>query len=183
MPLRRIPDVGPDPKAAWRTTNRVTTELVRALPLPVWNLEVPGVPRRTVREILVHLHNARCRWIKTLGREHGITAPVRVDQRRATQRQLAIALKQSSMGIEALLDLGLASGGEIPPSKGYVWRNLPLDVWHVLAYFVAHEAHHRGQIVLVARQAGLRLPPAVVNGLWWWKEPARGTRPRTARGK
>ena len=94
---------------------------------------MPGVSRRTVREILVHLHNARCRWIKTLGREHGITAPVRVDQRSATPRQLAVALKQSSMGIEALLNLGLASGGEMPPSKGYVWRNLPLDVWHVLA--------------------------------------------------
>ena len=117
MPARRIPDGGPDPKAAWRTTNRVTIELVRALPPSVWSLEVPGVPRRTVREILVHLHNARCRWIKTLGREHGITAPVRVDQRRASQGQLATALKQSSRGIEALLDLGLASGGEIPPSK------------------------------------------------------------------
>jgi uncharacterized damage-inducible protein DinB len=181
--MRPARDEWPDPRVAWRTTNRVTIEFVRALPAAVWNLEVPGVPRRTVREILVHLHNARCRWIKTLGREHGITAPVRVDQRRATQRQLAVALKQSSRGIEALLDLGLASGGEVPPSKGYVWRNLPLDVGHVLAYFVAHEAHHRGQVVLVARQAGLRLPPAVVNGLWWWTEPASGTRTRTARRK
>jgi uncharacterized damage-inducible protein DinB len=56
----------------------------------------------------------------------------------------------------------------LPPSKGYVWRNLPLDVGHVLAYFVAHEAHHRGQIVMVARQLDQRLPPAVTNGLWWW---------------
>jgi uncharacterized damage-inducible protein DinB len=181
MPSAR--DKWPDPRAAWRTSNRVTIEFVRALPASVWVLEVPGVPRRTVREILAHLHNARCQWTKTLGREHGITAPVRVDQRRVTQRQLTVALKQSSSGIEALLALGLASGGEVPPSKGYVWRNLPLDVSHVLAYFVAHEAHHRGQIVLVARQAGLRLPPAVVNGLWWWKERASGARTRTARRK
>jgi uncharacterized damage-inducible protein DinB len=181
--MRLARDEWPDPRAAWRTTNRVTTEFVRALPARVWNLEVPGVPRRTVREILTHLHNARCRWIKTLGREHGITAPVRLDQRRATQRQLVVALKQSSVGMEALLDLGVAAGGEVPPSKGYVWRNLPLDVWHVLAYFAAHEAHHRGQIVLVARQAGLRLPPAVVNSLWWWQERATGTRRRATRRK
>ncbi len=179
--MRSARDEWPDLRVAWRTTNRVTIDFVRALPASVWNLEVPGVSRRTVREILVHLHNARCRWIKTLGREHGITAPMRVDQRIATQRQLAVALKQSCTGIEALLDLGLASGGEIPPSKGYVWRNLPLDVGHVLAYFVAHEAHHRGQIVLVARQAGLRLPPAVVNALWWWTERASGTRTPRAR--
>jgi len=178
--MRLAREEWPNPKVAWRTTNRITSDLVRALPALVWNLEVPGVPRRTVRAILVHLHNARCRWIKTLGREHGIAAPVRVDQRSATQRQLVVALKQSSRGIEALLELGLASGGEVPPSKGYVWRNLPLDVGHVLAYFVAHEAHHRGQIVLVARQAGLRLPPAVVNALWWRKERPKGTRTRTA---
>ena len=114
-------------------------------------------------------------WIKTLGREHGITAPTRVDQRRVTRRQLVAALKQSRNGIEALLTLGLASGGQVPPSKGYVWRNLSLDVGHVLTYFVAHEGHHRGQIVMLARQAGHRLPTATTGGLWQWK-PARAAR-------
>jgi len=84
------------------------------------------------------------------------------------------ALKHSSNAIAALLKLGLESGGQIPPSRGYVWRNLSLDVGHVLTYFVAHEAHHRGQIVMVARQTGHRLPLATVGGLWQWK-PAGAT--------
>ncbi len=157
------------PTGAWRTNNRVTTEFILGLPGPVWALEIPGVPRRTVRGIMAHLHNARCRWIKTLGREHGIAAPDNVDQRRVTQRQLAVALKRSGKTMETLLELAIASGGTLPPSKGYVWRNLSLEVGHVLTYFVGHEAHHRGQIVMAARQAGLRLPPPVVNALWWWK--------------
>jgi uncharacterized damage-inducible protein DinB len=150
----------------------VTIEFLLALPPAVWPLEIPGVPRRTVRDIMAHLHNARCRWIKTLGREHGIAAPPPVDRRRVTQRQLAAALKRSSAGMEALLELAEASGGNVPPSKGYVWRNLSLDVDHVLTYFVAHEAHHRGQIVMAARQGGLRLPPAVIGRLWWWRAGA-----------
>jgi hypothetical protein len=77
--------------------------------------------------------------------------------------------------MEALLKLGLASGGEIPPSKGYVWRNLDLDVVYVLTYFVAHEAHHRGQIVMLARQLGCRLPSDVAAGLWQWSPRARKT--------
>jgi|SRR5882724_5517809 len=155
--------------SAWRTSNRITIGLVRQIPPALWNAAVPGAPRRTVRMIAAHLHNSRCSWIKTLGREHGVHAPLRVDRRKVSRAHLAGALKRSSQGMEALLELGFAAGGTLPPSKGYVWRNLPLDVGHVLAYFVAHEAHHRGQIVMLARQLDQRLPAAVTNGLWWWR--------------
>ena len=79
--------------AAWRTNNRVTTKLVQSLPPALWDVAVPGVPRRTIRAIAAHLHNARCGWLKTLGREHGITAPARVDHHQVTQRQLVVALE------------------------------------------------------------------------------------------
>jgi uncharacterized damage-inducible protein DinB len=159
--------------APWSTSSRVTEYLIEQLPDTLWSAAVPGVPTRTVRAIAAHLHNSRCSWIKTLGQEHGIVAPVRVDHRAVTRRQLGAALKRSSRGIAALLQLGCSQGGRIPPSRAYVWRNLPLDVGHVLAYFVAHEGHHRGQIVMVARQLNCRLPAAVTAGLWDWRKRAR----------
>jgi uncharacterized damage-inducible protein DinB len=159
--------------SAWRTNNRVTTELIERLPPELWDVAVPGVPRRTIRAIAAHLHNTRCSWVRTLGREHGVTSPAGVDRRRVTPRQLAAALKKSSAGIEALLGLGFAAEGRVPPSKGYVWRNLALDVGHVLTYFVAHEGHHRGQIIMVARQTSHRLPASTTDGLWQWRPIAR----------
>jgi len=165
-----LPDLRATLIAAWRTNNRITVHLIQGLPTGVWDIPVPG-SQRTIRAVAAHLHNARCMWIKTLGREHGIATPARVDHRRVARRLLVAALKRSSKGMEALLELGLASGGQVPPSKGYVWRNLSLDVGHVLTYFVAHEGHHRGQIIMVARQTGHRLPRAVTDGLWQWKPP------------
>ena len=163
---------------AWRTNNRVTSELIENLPQDLWKLAIPGIPRKTVRAMAAHLHNSRCGWLRTLGGEHGIEEPDRVDQNRVTPKQLVAALKRSSAGMEALLEMGLDCGGELPPSRRYVWRNLALDVGHVLTYFVGHEAHHRGQIVLIARQTGHRLPGEVAGRLWWWKMPGTPTRRR-----
>ena len=157
---------------AWSTNDRVTTFLVEQLPVALWDAAVPGCPRRTIRMIAGHIHNARCMWIKTLGRPHDIAVPPSVDRHRVSTSQLTRALKQSGRGIASLLALGLEHDGQIPPTPAYAWRNLPLDVGHVLTYFVAHEGHHRGQIVLVARQLGQRLPDDVRNGLWQWTKRA-----------
>jgi uncharacterized damage-inducible protein DinB len=162
--------------ASWRTNARVTAYLIERLPLPLWTAPMPGSPQRSVRTVAAHLHNARCRWIRTLGQEHGLKVPVFVDRRTVTPGRLLAALDRSSRGIESLLELGCARGGQLPGSKAYVWRNLPLDVEHVLTYFVAHEAHHRGQIVMLARQLGHRLTNQIAGGLWQWTTRARETR-------
>ena len=165
--------------ASWRTNSRVTTYLIERLPAAIWEAPIPGAPRRTMRALAAHIHNARCTWLKILGREHGIAVPAAVDRRTVTRRELLAALQGSGEGIAALLELGLAAGGRVPMSKAYVWRNLPLDVAHVLTYFVAHEGHHRGQLVLLARQLGHRLPAGATAGLWQWRarvQEARGTR-------
>jgi uncharacterized damage-inducible protein DinB len=167
-----IPDLRDTILNAWRTNNRVTVFLIEHLPPGLWTSAVPGAPRRTIQMIAGHLHNARCMWIKTLGRELGVAVPRSVDRRRVGRKALLPALERSSRGILGLLALGYDRGGRLPMVSTYTWRNLPLDVGHVLAYFVAHEAHHRGQIVLVARALGYRLPPAVTGGLWQWTKRA-----------
>ena len=158
---------------SWKTNHQVTVFLVQRLPREVWNAAVPGMPRRTVQMIAGHIHNARCMWIKTLGHEHGIRVPVAVDRHKVNPQSLIKGLGQSSRGIVSLLKLGFENGGTIPTSASYIWRNLPLDVGHFLTYFVAHEGHHRGQIVMIARQVGCRLPVEVTGGLWHFSKRSR----------
>src|SRR6266850_2423172 len=156
--------------AAWKTSNRVTLFLFENLPAELWPMTVPGTSRRTVRTIAAHIHNVRCMWIKMMGARHGLAVPRTVDLRRVRASELLRALPRSSDGIIRLLQLGIAQGGIVPRAT---WQNFPTDLVHFLNYFVAHEAHHRGQLCMLARQMGERLPGHVAAGLWQWSKRAR----------
>lgn len=168
MALQELP--GQQVIAAWRTNNRATTYLVERLPPAVWSSAVPGIPRLTVRKTAAHLHNSRCTWIKSLGASHGLEVPRRVDLTRVRQADLLRALERSSDGMVALIELAQSRGGRLPRST---WMNFPADLAHFLSYFAAHEAHHRGQLILIARQLGQRLPKEVASGVWQWNAFAR----------
>jgi uncharacterized damage-inducible protein DinB len=156
--------------AAWHTSHRVTAYLIENLPPELWSQTLPGNPRWTVRMLAAHIHNARCMWIKMLGARHGIRVPRTVDGRRVRPPELLRALSRSSEGMIRLIRLGVARGGTVPQAA---WQNFPTDLPHFVSYFVAHEAHHRGQLVMLARQSGHRLPASVTAGLWQWKKRAR----------
>jgi uncharacterized damage-inducible protein DinB len=59
-----------------------------------------------------------------------------------------------------LLGRSLASDGRI--------RGFKPDAASFFAYKFAHEAHHRGQIAMLARQMGLPLSKSVGFGMWEW---------------
>ena len=160
---------GEELKAAWHTSHRATVYLIENLPPDLWTMAVPGNPRRTVRTLAAHMHNTRCSWIKMIGGRHGVEVPRRVDGRTVRASELSRALERSSKGIVDLIELGIERGGSVPPAA---WQNFPTDLVHFLSYFVAHEAHHRGQLVMLARQLGHRLPANVSEGLWQWKKRA-----------
>ena len=105
-----------------------------------------------------------------IGARHGVAVPKTVNARAVRPAELVRALARSSEGMIALIELGVARGGTIPPAA---WQNFPTDLVHFLNYFVAHEAHHRGQLCMLARQLGHRLPAEVTGGLWQWKKRSR----------
>jgi len=53
---------------------------------------------------------------------------------------------------------------------------------NMFAYMFAHEAHHRGQILMLAHELGYRLPDQAAYGIWqWdklWKKHGFALRPR-----
>jgi len=154
--------------AAWQTNNRVTEFFFENLPGELWSMKIPGAPQKTVRMIAGHIHNTRCMWIKMIGKNFAIKPPKSVDRRKVSRTTLIQSLKRSSEGVVQLLNVDLSHGGIL--STKVPWLNIPSDVVHLVTYLVAHEAHHRGQIVFIARALGHRLPQDLTVGLWQWKK-------------
>lgn len=170
---------------AWRIGNRATILLVESLPDPLWPLALSGAPRRAVRNVAAHLHNSRGLWMKSLARGAGIAVPANLDPKRATRARTVAALGRSGEAILRLLRAGLANGGDFPGvASAFYYGAMPRNALLFCAYALSHEAHHRGQLLVMARQLGHRLPQQVVAGLWQWSSrlrEARGAGSRAAR--
>ena len=54
----------------------------------------------------------------------------------------------------------------------FLVEHLPPELWAAAVPGAPRRTHHRGQIVLVARALGHRLPSAVTAGLWQWTKRA-----------
>src|SRR5262245_28643185 len=84
---------------AWATNQRTTVFLIERIPPALWNAPASEARQRTVRSIAAHLHNSRRQWLRTLGEEHGIAIPDRVDPKTVTRRALISALGRSGRGM------------------------------------------------------------------------------------
>jgi DinB family len=84
------------------------------------------------------------------------------------RKEVIEALSRSNQTMLKLLKACIDNGGKLPSTPA--WLNFPNDIVHFLAYFIAHEGHHRGQIIMLARQIDRRLPTEVTGGVWQWKK-------------
>lgn len=143
---------------AFNTNNRINQYLIENIDPAAWKTKPPYGKGRTISAIVAHMHNVRVMWLKVSAK--GSEIPAQLDRATVTPVQALRGLEQSCEALRALIGRALESDGRI---KGF-----RPDVAGFLGYLIAHDAHHRGQIAMLARQLGHPLPQKVVFGMWEW---------------
>ncbi|HMD71319.1 MAG TPA: DinB family protein [Bryobacteraceae bacterium] len=144
--------------AAYATNNRINEFLIHAVPDPAWRAAPHGGKGRTIASMAAHIHNVRLMWLKSAARDAPL--PAKLDGESCTKADAIRLLNESWRALEAVLRASLPGNGAI--------RGFKPDAAGFLAYLLAHDAHHRGQIAMLARQVGYPLSQSAGFGMWEW---------------
>jgi uncharacterized damage-inducible protein DinB len=142
---------------AFNTNNRINQYLVDNLPPAAWKAKPPDGKGRTIAAIVAHMHNVRVMWLKA-GKANEI--PDQLDRTTVSPAQAIRALESSRHALSVVISGAMHSNGRV--------RNFRPDVAGFLGYLISHDAHHRGQITMLARQLGHPLPQKAMFGMWEW---------------
>jgi uncharacterized damage-inducible protein DinB len=142
--------------------DRINQMLIEHLDPAVWKAK-PSTSKpsgkagsRTIAAIFTHMHNVRCKWIR-LTAPH-LKVPPQLNRAHCTTKQACSALAGSAARCAEMLAEALGGKGRVKQFRRDGWsRPWPVGV-EMLCYMLSHEAHHRGQVCMLAHQFGFPLP-------------------------
>ena len=160
MPSRKKPETFellPSLLGSYDINDRINHFLLENVAPEVWRASPPTGKGRTIAEIAGHIHNARIMWLKAVNYPR---LPAKLEGDDYSPAKTIESLKQSQHALREVLEDALSTNGRIKSFKP--------DAASFLTYLVAHDAHHRGQIAILARQLGHGLGARVGYGIWEW---------------
>jgi len=142
---------------AFEANDRINHYLIENLPAEAWSAKPGDGKGRTIAAIVAHMHNVRVMWLKA-AKVNAI--PAQLDRATVTPAQAVKGMTSSREALHALIETSLKGDGRV--------RNFRPDVAGFIGYLIAHDAHHRGQVTMLARQLGHPLPQKAMFGMWEW---------------
>jgi uncharacterized damage-inducible protein DinB len=135
---------------------RVTIYLLQNLDPTAWRAATLDGRGRDIAAIATHIHSVHGMWLKAAGG----TVPQPLDKATVTIEEAIAGTQASAAALRALISTSLESGVRV--------KNFQPDTIAFLGYLIAHDSHHRGQIAMLARQAGFPLSKKANFGMWEW---------------
>jgi uncharacterized damage-inducible protein DinB len=147
---------------------RMNQILIEHLDPRAWSAKPPGKVR-PIAAIFTHMHNVRAKWVRlTAGH---LKVPRQLHRTKCTPQQARAGLAESAACCGEMLAEALGGTGDrIDKFRRDGWaKPWPVGV-EMLCYMLSHEAHHRGQVCMLAHQLGFPLSIEVSSGLWNWEK-------------
>ena len=127
---------------------------------------------RTVYQQWVHIRNVRMQWLEVCAKDIFKKYQILDKEAPVDRKKLLQSLTDSAKGIEELLSRSWDDNGKARPNDSSVGRVkcFKKGVIPLLGYFISHESHHRGSILLTLKQCGEKIPDTVKWGIWEWEK-------------
>jgi uncharacterized damage-inducible protein DinB len=147
--------------------DRMNQILIERLDPNAWRAKPPGKVR-PIAAIFTHVHNVRTKWVR-LTAPH-LKVPRQLNRTHCTPQEARAGLSESAARCEEMLAEALGGdGGRIEKFRRDGWAApWPVGV-EMLCYMLSHEAHHRGQVCMLAHQLGFPLRNEAAYGIWNWE--------------
>jgi uncharacterized damage-inducible protein DinB len=150
---------------SYRANERMNQIVLRHLDPGAWRAKLPGIKGRTIADIFSHIHNIRRKWLR-LSAPH-VKLPAALDRSRSTQGQAGAALEESAARCCEMIAEALTQPKAKFHRDGWA-KPWPADA-SMVSYMIAHDAHHRGQVCMLAHQLGFPLPDKCTSAMWAWE--------------
>ena len=146
---------------AWRTNNKVNLLFIELIS-DEGMTKTLSTRGRTVYEQMVHLHNVRMQWLQVV--DKAIAGKYKTIDKEAPYNTdlLYEAFEKSGRGIEDFIQESWDKGGKVNSFKKGL---IPF-----IGYLIAHEGHHRGNILLTLKQCGVKIPDELKRDIWEWNK-------------
>jgi uncharacterized damage-inducible protein DinB len=145
---------------------RMNQLILERLDARAWRAKPAGRGTRTIAAIYAHMHNIRRKWLR-LSAPH-LKLPAELDRARCTRRQAQTALTQSARLCSEMLAESLMQEGRVKQFRRDGWARAWPPGGAMFAYMISHDAHHRGQICMLAHQLGF--PIKAGYEIWMWEK-------------
>jgi uncharacterized damage-inducible protein DinB len=153
---------------SYAVNDRMNQIVLQHLNPNAWRAKLPGSRGRTIAAIFSHVHNIRRKWLR-LSAPH-LKLPAPLDRSRCSQKQVSVALAESAARCcEMLAEALLQPEGRVKTFHRDGWAKPWPAGAAMVAYMISHDAHHRGQVCMLAHQLGFPLPVRGTSEMWAWE--------------
>ena len=145
---------------AWRTNNRINLLLLEHISAEGLRCTLSKRGGRDVARQFAHLHNVRIWHLEKRAKDLAEGLETFPSKDSPSREGLVTALTTSGEAVGAFLaDVLAGESGRRGFKKG---------IFTTLSYFVAHESHHRGSILLTLKQCGHKVDKDIAYKIWDW---------------